>query len=198
MALLFAHDLRANTSHLLERKPARTLRQRFALYLWLRHCANASKRNSEAFAIESEPRRSFDEGEIAMRLKFAVSVVSAAVMFSTVGVFAQAADTIALKSGETAELGNVFFVVNCRSLLKGPMTVEVLDGPPEVTASIREQQIIPHAQNCAKPVSGGVLLLTAPKEVKERTQAKVTLRIRYPTPDGERQKARNLDLTLLP
>lgn len=133
-----------------------------------------------------------------MRLKFAVSAVSAAVLFSTVGVFAQAADTIALKSGETAELGNLFFAVNCRSLLKGPMTVEVLEGPPDITASIREQKIIPHIQNCAKPVSGGVLLLTAPKEVKDRTQAKVTLRINYPTVDGLRQRARNLDLTLLP
>jgi len=135
----------------------------------------------------------------AMRLKIAaLSAVSVAVMFFSMGVFARAADAVALKSGETVELGNLFWAANCRSLLKGAMTVEVLEGPPEVTASIREQKVIPHIQNCAKPVDGGILLLTAPKEIKERKQAKVILRVKYPTVDGERQKSHNIDLTLVP
>jgi hypothetical protein len=144
--------------------------------------------------------RSFATMGNTMRLKFAaLTAVHVAVMFCSTGVFAQAADTtIALKSGETAELGNLFWVANCRSLLKGSMTVEVLEGPPEVTASIREQKIVPHAQNCAKPVDGGILLLTAPKEIKQRTQAKVVLRVKYPTVDGERQKSRDIDLILVP
>lgn len=115
-----------------------------------------------------------------------------------IGVSAKAAEIIALKSAETAEIGNLFFVVNCRSLLNGPMTVEVLEGPPEVTASIKEQKIIPHIQNCAKPVAGGILQLTASKEIKERKQAKLVLRVKYPTVDGERQKSRDIDLILLP
>ena len=114
------------------------------------------------------------------------------------GVSAQAADVIALKSGETAEIANLFWVAACRSLLKGPMTVEVLEGPPGVTASIREQKIVPHAANCAKPVAGGILLLTAPAEIKQRAEAKVVLRVKYPTVDGERQKGHNIDLTLVP
>jgi hypothetical protein len=135
----------------------------------------------------------------AVRVKVgALAAASLAVTTAFIGVSAQAADIIALKSGETAEIENLFWVVNCRSLLTGPMTVEVLEGPPDVTASIREQKIVPHIQNCAKPVSAGVLLLTAPKEIKERSQAKVTLRVRYPTVDGERQKGRSFDLTLLP
>ncbi len=111
---------------------------------------------------------------------------------------AQGTEAIALKSGETAEIGNLFWVANCRSLLKGAMTVEVLEGPSDVTASIREQKIVPHKFNCPKPVEGGVLLLTAPKEIKTRTQAKVTLRVKYPTVDGERQNSRDIDLTLVP
>jgi hypothetical protein len=77
-----------------------------------------------------------------MQSRFAaLSAISLAVATAFTGVSAQAAEVVALKSGETVELGNVFFAVNCRSLLKGPITVEVLDGPSDVTASIREQKI---------------------------------------------------------
>jgi hypothetical protein len=111
----------------------------------------------------------------------------------------QAAEsTVALKSGETVDLSNLFWVVNCRSLLNGPMRVEVLEGPPEITASIREQKIVPHALNCPKPVDAGVLLLTAAKEVKKKVQAKVVLRVKYPTVDGEKQKSFDFDAIVLP
>lgn len=134
-----------------------------------------------------------------MQVKFvALLTIGLAAATTFTSAFAHAAETIALKSGETAEIGNLFWVANCRSLLKGPMTVEVLDGPTDVTASIREQQIVPHIQNCAKPVAGGVLLLTAPKEIKERRQVKLILRVKYPTVDGERQKGHDIDLTLVP
>jgi len=131
-----------------------------------------------------------------MQVKLSAISLAAAMVFT--GISAQAAEVIALKSGETAEIANLFWVANCRSLLKGPMTVEVLEGPSEVTASIREQKIIPHMQNCAKPVAGGILVLTAAKEIKARTQAKLILRVKYPTVDGERQKSHDIDLTLLP
>lgn len=131
--------------------------------------------------------------------RFGIVILCVAATLAPLGMAAQAADaTIALKSGESAEIGNVFWVSNCRSLLKGPMTVEILEGPPDVTASIRDQKIIPHKFNCAKPVDGRVLLLTAPKEIKTRTQAKVTLRVKYPIVDGVRQNSRSIDLTLIP
>jgi hypothetical protein len=134
-----------------------------------------------------------------MQVKFiALPAIGLVVAMAFTGISARAAEVVAIKAGETIELENLFFVVNCRSLLKGPMTVEILEGPPEVTASIREQQIVPHIQNCAKPVAGGILLLTAAKEIKARTQAKLILRVKYPTVDGERQKSRDIDLTMLP
>jgi hypothetical protein len=113
-------------------------------------------------------------------------------------ISAQAAETVALKSGETVDLNNVFWIVNCRSLLTGPMRVEILEGPPEITASIREQNIIPHVQNCAKPVKGGVLLLTAAKDLQTKIQAKVVLRVKYPTVDGEKQRSFDLDAVVVP
>jgi hypothetical protein len=107
-------------------------------------------------------------------------------------------ESITLKSGETIELGNVFWVVNCRSLLTGPPVAEVLEGPPEVTATVRAQNVIPRKMNCANEVSGGRLLVTAPKEIKERTQGILTIRLKYPTKDGERQASRQLNVTLFP
>jgi hypothetical protein len=127
-----------------------------------------------------------------------ILTVSLVATMAFADISAQAAEVIALKSGETADIGNVFWIANCRSLLKGPMTVEVLEGPPEITASIKEQKIVPHIQNCAKPVDGGVLQLTAAKDLKARVQAKLVLRVKYPTVDGERQKGHDIDLTIVP
>lgn len=111
---------------------------------------------------------------------------------------ARADELIALKSGETVELGTLFWVSNCRSLLNGPPVAEVMEGPPDVTVSVRAQDVIPHKFNCAKAVPGGVLLVTAPKEVKARTQGMLTIRVKYATKDGERQNSRQLNVTLFP
>ena len=105
---------------------------------------------------------------------------------------------VALKSGETVEIGNVFWVVNCRSLMKGLPVVEVLEAPPGITVSVREQMVIPRALNCAKEVPGGILLLTAAKNISERRQGKLMVRIKFQTVDGERQGAREFDVTLFP
>ena len=38
--------------------------------------------------------------------------------------------SIALKSGESVDVGEVFYVINCKSLLRSTPEVEILDGPP--------------------------------------------------------------------
>jgi len=72
---------------------------------------------------------------IGYKLMLAISL--GAVIFP--GLPARAADdgsvagakgeSIALKSGETIDLGNLFQVANCKSLLNGPISAEVLEGP---------------------------------------------------------------------
>ncbi len=111
---------------------------------------------------------------------------------------ARAQDSISLKSGETADLGPLFWVANCKSLLTGAIMVEVLEGPPGVTASVKEQKVLPRKFNCAKEVPGGKLIVTAPAEVKERTQGTLTIRMKYPTKDGERQGSRTVSVVLFP
>jgi len=87
---------------------------------------------------------------------------------------APAVESVALKSGESVDLSNLFWVANCHSLLKGPMKLDVLEAPPEITASIREQSVVPHSYNCPAAVKGGVLVPTAAAGVQKKVQAKVS------------------------
>lgn len=134
------------------------------------------------------------------RSRIASVLIGVASIFAYCGGVKAVAEplTIALKSGESVDLQNVFWAINCRSLLKGPMTVEILEGPPEVTASIREQKIVPHIQNCANAINAGVLVLSAAKGISKKVEATTVLRVKYPAPDGDKQKAFEYQVILLP
>jgi hypothetical protein len=139
--------------------------------------------------------------EVAMNKNFVL--VAAAIAFGpacwNTPAIAAEPTIVALKSGETADLNKLFFVRNCRSLLKGKMTVEVLDGPPGLTASIREQQIAPRkGGKCTNAVDGGVLVLAAAKDIKAKVEAKAIIRVKYPTTEGDKQKALEFKVILLP
>ena len=54
--------------------------------------------------------------------------------------------TIALKSGETDQLTDLYFVSNCKSILKSAPEVEILDGPPGVTVSVKEDMVLPRTR----------------------------------------------------
>ena len=122
--------------------------------------------------------------------------LGSALLFGATGV--QAQTRIALKSGESAELQLVYLVVNCASIVVGTPEVEILEGPEELTLEIKKGNVIPRAQNCAKPVPGGTLVVTA-KEVTERKDAKLTYRVRYKSKQGDRrQEASNRPMGSLP
>ena len=121
--------------------------------------------------------------------------LSSVLFFTCAGVHAQT--RIALKSGETTELGLVYYISNCASIMVGNPEIEVLDGPPELTLSFKPGMVIPRAQNCAKPVRGGTLILTA-KEIDESKQATLTYRIKYKTKEGDRQRSGVYNVSLFP
>jgi len=106
--------------------------------------------------------------------------------------------TISLKSGESADLLDVYWAVNCRSVLKGTPEVEIVDGPPAITVSVREGMVLPRILNCAKPVQGGTVVLTAPKEIDDASNTRLTLRIKYKGKDGNRQSSVVYNLALFP
>lgn len=111
--------------------------------------------------------------------------------------YAQQTPRIVLKSGESAELLNVFNIVNCRSVAIGSPEVEVLDGPPEISLTIKEQPIVPRAYNCANPVPGGKVVATA-KDVDAPKEAKLTFRVKYKGRNGERQWGYVYNVSLFP
>jgi hypothetical protein len=104
---------------------------------------------------------------------------------------------IALKSGESVDLGPVYWVANCRSIMVGLPEVEILEGPPGLMLSLREAMVLPRRQKCPATVAGAVLTATA-KDVKEPIEAKLTYRLKYKTRDGDRQRSNIYDVSLFP
>jgi hypothetical protein len=113
------------------------------------------------------------------------------------GARAQSAPEIAVKSGESVELGTAYFVSACRSVLVAPPTVEVLEGPPELTLVVKPGDVLPRRQNCPNKVAGGIVVATA-KDVKEPINTKLTYRVIYKTKDGDRQVAHTYNISLFP
>jgi hypothetical protein len=115
-----------------------------------------------------------------------------------VGPNAGAAErSLAIKNGETLELGRLYFISSCKSILNSPPTAEILDGPPQLSLSVKEAQVQARAQGCAKPVPGAIMSLTA-KDVTEIATGRVILRIKYSTKDGDRSRSDTLNVTMVP
>jgi hypothetical protein len=105
--------------------------------------------------------------------------------------------TIALKSGESAELGALYSVSNCKSILKSAPEVDVLDGPPVVTVSVKEGMVLPRYYGCASRVKGGTLVITA-KDIEDPSFGELTVRITYHTRDGDHKASVVYNLSLFP
>jgi hypothetical protein len=107
------------------------------------------------------------------------------------------APTIALKSGESTEVGNLYWVENCKSMLTATPEVEILDGPPGVTASVKEAMVLARLQKCARPVKGGKLIISA-DNIEESSISTLTVRVTYNTRDGDRKRSQVFNLELFP
>jgi hypothetical protein len=107
------------------------------------------------------------------------------------------AGTIALKSGETLDLGQLYWVTNCRSNLTATPAVEILEGPPQVSVTVKETMVLPRRQGCAKKIAGGMLSITA-KEIDDPSFTHLTLRVSYKTKDGDRKWSHVVNLQLIP
>lgn len=119
-------------------------------------------------------------------------------MFGIAGGKSYAQDRmIALKAGESVELMTVYWVSNCRSIMVGLPEIEILEGPKEVSLSIKEAMVLPRRQNCASRVPGGILVATV-TDVKEHAEAKLTFRLKYKTKDGDRPRGYVHKLSLFP
>ena len=136
--------------------------------------------------------------------KTALAISSLLLMFFVSGGGAQAQSIhfsvkdIALKSGESVELGDVYFITaNCKSMLKSTPVVEILDGPPGVTVVINPAKVVPRTYGCANPVAGGKLMITA-TDIQDHSYTRMVLRVNYKTLSGDRQRSQNLNVALFP
>jgi hypothetical protein len=105
--------------------------------------------------------------------------------------------SVALKSGESVEVSELYYVSNCRSILTAAPTAEVLEGPSEIAVTVKEAMVVPRAQECNKQVKGGKLVLTA-KDIDDYSTSKLTVRITYKSKDGETQRSLSYNVTLFP
>ena len=109
----------------------------------------------------------------------------------------QGVETIALRNGETAVLGELYWVTNCRSLLKGTPEAEIIDGPPSLTVQVKEAMVPARAMGCPNKVPGAIVTVTA-KDIDDPSLSPVTVRIVYRTKDGDRQRSHIFNLSLIP
>jgi hypothetical protein len=139
-----------------------------------------------------------------MKMKLKLIVCALMIGFGSVSVTPVQAQSwqmntqsYALKSGESVELMDLYWVTNCRSLLTAPPEVTVMDGPPGVTAFVTEDMTLPRFQQCSQPVKGAKLRLSAGK-VEDQSYSMMTLRVKYKTKDGDRERSLTFSLALFP
>ena len=105
--------------------------------------------------------------------------------------------TVALKNGETIEVGPLYWVSHCKSLLTSPPQAEILEGPPGVSITVKEAMVLPRLQQCGNQVPGGILVVTA-KDIEDPSYSKLTVRVTYKTRDGDRKLSQVYNLSLIP
>ena len=104
---------------------------------------------------------------------------------------------IAAKSGETIELFNVFAQVNCRSILLATPEVDVLEGPAELTVTVKEQMVPVPKFDCPNKLKGGTVLAVIGK-VDHPIEGKLTFRVKFKTKAVNNQQAYTYNYSLFP
>ena len=79
----------------------------------------------------------------------------------------------------------------------GQPTLDVLEGLEEITIALKEGTIFPRGRNCAKPVPGGTVVVTA-KHIDEPKEGRLTIRLKFNTKQGERQDSSTYLVSLFP
>jgi hypothetical protein len=133
----------------------------------------------------------------------AILLVGGTFMLCTAGARAQnmtirGSETISLRGGESQEEGDFYYVANCISLLKNPPLVEIVQGPPGVTAEMKEAMVLAREQKCPAPVKGYKLFVAVKQPVEDPSYSPLIVRITYDTREGERRQSLVYNLYLVP
>jgi len=132
---------------------------------------------------------------------FAFALFVTALCFGSEPLHAQSWQTkgvsVALKSGETTEVQDLYWVINCQSQLLEKPEATIMEGPPGVSLSVAEAMVLPRFQQCPKAIKGAKLFMTAQK-IEEQSSSVMTVRLKYKTKDGPREQALNFTISLFP
>lgn len=105
---------------------------------------------------------------------------------------------LTIKNGETIELARPYSVTKCKNNMKGPVTAEILVGPPQLRLSLKEAMVAPRSSpDCKEPIPGAILSLTA-NDVTEKFTGLVVVRWRYERNNGTWHAGRSFTLNMLP
>ena len=124
-----------------------------------------------------------------------VAILSMAIGFSGE---ARAQETLSLKNGEKADYGPVFWISNCQSRLVKFAGIDMLDGPPGLTLSLREESVAPLARyKCSNKVPGAIVVLSA-NGFTSKYSGTISFRVRYLTEDGAKQSSHKANVEVFP
>lgn len=132
-------------------------------------------------------------------MKVLIALVGVLSLLAGFGGQAEAQQTYSLKNGESVELHSVFWINNsCQSRLLKLLGIDMLDGPPGLTLSLREGSVAPSARyNCSNKVPGAMVVLTA-NGVTAKYQGTISYRVRYSTQDGNTQSSHTAKVQVFP
>ena len=127
----------------------------------------------------------------------ATPVVAAPLTPSTEPGLKPANAEISIKSGESVDLGPVYWVEGCTSLLVTVVGVDFLEGPPGITLSVRREDMLPQRPGCTNKVNGGVVVASV-KDISALTHGTLRYRVRYKTQNGSNQSTHTVQISLHP
>lgn len=102
-----------------------------------------------------------------------------------------------IKSNEEISLFGVYWIAHCKSILKSFAGIDKLEGPSDISLSLKPGKVYARRQGCPKPVRGATVFIKAGK-IKSHTQAKLVFRVRYNTKHGRKQSTHTVTIGMYP
>lgn len=106
-------------------------------------------------------------------------------------------NTIEVRSGASVDLGPVYWILDCKSKLVRFGAIDIVNGPPGITLTIREEQVYARRQNCRDKVPGGTVVLSA-TGVESKESGTLEYRVHYDTEDGHRESFHTRNIVVYP
>jgi hypothetical protein len=105
--------------------------------------------------------------------------------------------SLTARSGQVIDVRPVFRQINCRGTLVARPEVEVLQSPPELTLSIKDEMVEVPGANCPAKVKGAMVVVTV-GQIAQPMQGRLIFRVKYKGKYRESQTGHAYDYSLSP